>query len=161
MPGTLKVARTRKESLLARKRFFPLTAVGFLLVAIVTWIGVNASALREYIRVYEARTREQERIDELQQRLRILTKQQRGLKYNGFEVERRARERLGLHKPGEQVIYLKPSSVESTITLETTASAALLAEQNTVPPQTPAPTLRDSATTPSRARTGRKNPPAD
>jgi cell division protein FtsB len=151
------VARTPKESLLTRKRFFPLTAVGVLLFASLTWLAVNAGALREYIQAYEARTREQERIDELQQRIRILTKQQRGLKYNGFEAERRARERLGLHKPGEQVIYLKPATDDSAAVFGTTDPAVGVAAPDAGSSPTAALAADTTPAAASRSPVTRKN----
>lgn len=132
--------------------------MGFLLAAVVSWVAVNAGALREYIQAYEARNREQERIDELQQRIRILIKQQRGLKYNGFEAERRARERLGLHKPGEQVIYLKPATAEASTSPVIQLPVDDTAKRSAPSSPTQAVTADTSASRPSG---GRKNPRAN
>lgn len=108
-----------------RKRFMPFTLLSMTLLAFATWLMLNAGAIREFLAVYYERNSEQEHIEMLQQRIRILSKQQLGLKYNGFEAEKQARERIGLKKPGEQVIYVKPPQDESVI------PAALPAEETT------------------------------
>lgn len=57
---------------------------------------------------YKLRNREREQIELLKQRIKQLKKQQQSLAYNGVETEKQIRERMGLHAPGEKVLFLKP-----------------------------------------------------
>lgn len=112
-----------------RSRFFLLKGLAFIATAITIWLVINARNIKEYIETYEKRSGEAEEITKLEQRIRILEKQQNSLKQNGFETEVQIRERIGMHYPGEKVIFLKPDErgTSATATPAPSPSAAAAA----------------------------------
>jgi cell division protein FtsB len=97
-------------------RFLFFKALAFVTICIVGWLLINVRNLQQFLDTYEARNREQEEIELLEQRIRTLEKQQRSLQMNGFEKERQVRERLGMHYPGEKVIFLRTDPVTANDT---------------------------------------------
>lgn len=91
-------------------RFFLFKVFTLALIVGVVWLLWNAGNLREWLSANSERTRELEEIQKLRDRVIALQAQRKSLALEGFEAERAARERLGLHKPGEKVIHIKPDA---------------------------------------------------
>src|SRR5205823_6448361 len=106
----------RKRSAPRRSRFVLFKALAFTLAAVIIWLVVNAQHLQEFLRAYDSRNTEMERNELLRQDIRNARHQRTSLEANGTETEREVRERLNMHLPGEQVIYLKPPATSSTVT---------------------------------------------
>ena len=99
---------SKKHGFLGRKRFLIFKGLAFFAFATSVWLIVNVRNIQEYISTYELRDREVEDIEMLEQRITDLERKQRSLQMNGFEQERQVRDRIGMHFPGEKVIFLKP-----------------------------------------------------
>ena len=67
----------------------------------------NASNLQEFMNAYNRRNIEMEQIDQLKVNIGRLKRQQVGLQMGGREMEKQARERLGMHRNGERTIVIK------------------------------------------------------
>jgi hypothetical protein len=76
-------------------------------VAVAAWVLINVQNLQEFMDTYGKREQEREQIDVLKQKIKRLKRQQQSLAYNGIESEKQVRERMNLHLPGEQVLFLK------------------------------------------------------
>lgn len=127
-----------RHSFFGSNRFLIFKGLAFVTVCIAGWLLLNVRNLQEFLDTYEARNREQEEIELLDQRIRTLEKQQRSLQLNGFEKERQVRERLGMHYPGEKVIFLRPDAgLGSTTTgpLVQAVSTELEDAPTTAPPR--------------------------
>lgn len=109
----------RKHGILGGKRFLIFKALAFCALSISVWLIINVQNIQEYIATYEQRDREVQDIEMLEQRIRDLERKQHSLKNNGFEKERQVRDRIGMHYPGEKVIFLRPEGALKN----TTASA--------------------------------------
>ena len=120
----VRSTRNPKQNFFSRKRFIIFKGLAFFAVALSAWLIINVRNIQEYIHTYEQRDRELEEIEKLEQRILDLERRQRSLKMNGFEKERQVRDRLNMHYPGEQVIFLRPEDeVAGTTNPETTQSA--------------------------------------
>lgn len=101
----MRNTQTRAASSGSRLSVFK--ALLFSLAAVGIWVFVNIDNLQEFIDTYQKREQEREQIEVLKQRIAKLKRQQQSLAYNGVESEKQIRERMGLHLPGEQVLFLK------------------------------------------------------
>ncbi len=99
-------------------RFFLFKVFTLALIVGVVWLLANAGNLREWLSANSERTRELEEIQKLRDRVAALQAQRKSLALEGFEAERQARERLGLHMPGEKVIHIKPDASAQRVASE-------------------------------------------
>lgn len=118
-----------------------LKGIAFVLIACGVWVLVNAGHLQEFLDAYSRRNQELEQIESLKQRIHKLEKEQASLKANGAASARYAREKLDMHLPGEQVIFLQREG-------ETTAAAAPdYANLDLPPPLPPEPSAEGKSRT--------------
>jgi hypothetical protein len=101
------VRRTKKRAAASGSRLHLFRGLLFTLVAVAAWVLINVQNLQEFMDTYQKREAEREQIDVLKQKIKRLKRQQQSLAYNGIESERQVRERMNLHLPGEEVLYLK------------------------------------------------------
>jgi hypothetical protein len=107
----------------------------FALVAVSAWVLINLQNLQEFLDTYQKREQEREQIDLLKQKIKRLKRQQQSLAYNGIETEKQVRERMNLHLPGEQVLYLKQEEdPKAAATNDTQANASAEAEKKPADP---------------------------
>lgn len=99
----MRAAKRRSSS----NKFFVFKGLVFTFVVVSGWILLNIPTFREFLETYSKRNQEREQIQLLEQSIHELKKQQHSLKINGFEAERHVREKFGMHRPGEKVIFLK------------------------------------------------------
>lgn len=122
-----RVRRTQKRAAASGSRLHIFRGLLFSLVAVSAWVLINVHNLQEFIVTYNAREDERQQIDVLKQKIKQLKRQQQSLAYNGIETEKQVRERMNLHLPGEQVLFLKqeedPTAAQATDSQAKTASA--------------------------------------
>ncbi len=99
--------RTQSRAATSGSRLSIFKGLLFALIAVGAWVFVNVDNLQEFIDTYQKREAEREQIEALNQRIRKLKRQQQSLAFNGVESDKQIRERMGLHLPGEQVLFLK------------------------------------------------------
>jgi cell division protein FtsB len=121
----------------ARPQFQLIGAVLFTIAAVALWLYFNRGNIHEYLEAQKKREEAQEVIAQMKEHNAMLKRQQQSLEMNGFESEKQMRERLGLHKKGESVIFLH---YEDTPT--TGPGAAAGAEATTTAPAAPAKTTK-------------------
>lgn len=118
--------RTQKRAAASGSRLHIFRALLFSLVAVSAWLLINVQNLQEFIVTYNARELEREQIDVLKQKIKQLKRRQQSLAYNGIETEKQMRERMNLHLPGEQVLFLKqeedPKAAQGTLPQANAAS---------------------------------------
>jgi cell division protein FtsB len=95
-------------------RFLFFKALLFTLIAVTGWILINVRTLQEFLEAYEARNRERDQVEMLEQKVRTLEKQRKSLEYNGVEAEKQLREYHGMIRKGEKVIYLRTEQEETS-----------------------------------------------
>ena len=111
---------SNKGGLPGSNRFYLFKALFISVVLVVAWLLLNAHNLREFLDTYSRRNQEQDQIEAMQEQVRMLERQHASLANNGQEMEKQIRERWGMHKPGENVIFLKSNPGMTSGTLSTT-----------------------------------------
>ncbi|MGI8908312.1 MAG: hypothetical protein ACR2IE_17710 [Candidatus Sumerlaeaceae bacterium] len=99
--------RTKNRAAASGSRLHLFGGLVFTLVAVSAWLLINVQNLQEFLDTYKQREEERAQIDVLKQKIKRLKRQQQSLAFNGIESQKQVRERMNLHMPGEQVLYLK------------------------------------------------------
>jgi cell division protein FtsB len=86
------------------------------------WFLINRENIHEFTDTYKNREQAQLNIAQTRQRIAQLKRQQQSLAYNGVETEKQIRERLQMHKLGEQVVFFTKEETTSTTTTVDTGS---------------------------------------
>jgi hypothetical protein len=103
-------------------RFLGLRTATFLLLGCLVWLLLNIGSLRQFIRAYQDRNRERDKVEEVERRVAVLSREKLSLELGLFENEKSVREAYRLVRPGERLIVLSPEDEKSTATGKTTQS---------------------------------------
>jgi len=123
------VARTHARPIHNGSRLAIFKGLLFTIVAVGVWLIVNVDNLHEFMATYQKREKEREDIEKLKQTIKKLKRQQQSLAYNGAESEKQIRERMGLHLPGEKVLFVKEEVLGTEKAPETTSVQVGLEEE--------------------------------
>lgn len=108
------MSTTPKPGFFATNKLFLIKGMTFTFVAVMAVLLWDIPKLHELLDTYYRKNQEIEQIENMQNKIKMLKRQQASLQQNGFEVERQVRERFNWHRPGEKVINLRSdSSVKS------------------------------------------------
>jgi cell division protein FtsB len=119
MSGTMR-SEINRSGLVGGNRFYLFKALFISVLLVVAWLLLNVRNLREFLDTYSRRNQEQQQIELMQEEVRKLERQHASLASNGQEMEKQIRERWGMHKPGENVIFLRSGLGVTSATLGTT-----------------------------------------
>lgn len=111
------LARLFKNFIWAHRAFLAWGVV--FLIVIAGWCVLHFRSIAEYVDSHSERNAARESNERLRQDVKRLERQQEELARGGFEVEKEARERLDLIKPGESVLQIAPPSSEDATTSPT------------------------------------------
>ena len=87
-----------------------------IVVVLMAWCFINRDTIMSYSHHRLQRDEVREEVDGLKAGIERLDEERDVLNKGGFEVERAARERFRLSKPGEQVLYLDPPPQDAETT---------------------------------------------
>lgn len=96
----------------------------FTAIAFGVWFLINRDNIQEFTDTYKNREQAQLQIKQTKQRIAQLKRQQQSLAYNGVETEKQIRERLHLHKLGEQVVFFTKEENNTTSSAPATTTPA-------------------------------------
>jgi len=88
----------------------------FTLGASGVFIFINRDNMQEYLQTQKKRDAARTEIAQMQERIALLRRKQQSLELNGVEADKQFRERLNLHKLGEQVVFFEEEESQSTAT---------------------------------------------
>ena len=101
----------------------------FTFAAIAAWLSLNRDNIAEFRETYKSREAAREKIVQTKELITKLKRQQQSLNSNGLESLKQIRERLGMHLPGEQVVFFETESITSGTSTKATVT--------TTPPSAP------------------------
>jgi cell division protein FtsB len=89
------------------------------LIVIATWCVLHFRSIADFVDSRHERDAVRESNERLRRDIEMLERQQEELARGGFEIEKEARERLDLIKPGESVLRVSPPSSDDKVTTPT------------------------------------------
>ncbi len=104
----------------SNSRGYIVAGIIFTITAFGVWFLINRENVREFTDTYKSREEAQLAITQAKQRIGQLKRQEQSLAYNGVETEKQIRERLKMHKLGEQVIFFEKEDPKTTHTAQPT-----------------------------------------
>lgn len=102
-----------------RSRGYIVGGIIFTVSAFGVWFLINRDNIQEFTQTYKNREQAQLSITQTKQRIAQLMRQQQSLAYNGVETEKQIRERLQMHRLGEQVVFFTKEQTTGTTTTNT------------------------------------------
>lgn len=116
-----------------KTRFHFITLIILTIVPVAIWLSINKENIHEAQETWRKRQEEKAAIEELEQEIKLLKKQQQSLTYNGVESLKHIRERLQMKFPGEKVLYFQDADSVSSQTLKSTETQNLNPTKNSEP----------------------------